>query len=189
MATEDKAAGPDAGAAASDDTPNRTGDGSDCNRDIAYSRGKNTFDAFPQQRIAASFEAFAAALLKDRSRKKGEAYICSPLRANGDGRHHRCQDDALPRRWLALDLDGSTTDSFALLCLRLSEYQGIGWLTASHTSDCPRMRAVLALSRPVDRVEGIRLGGELTRGCPRSWRAPNGTPQPTAPSSLVTCRS
>ena len=163
MATEDKAAGPDAGAAASDDTPNRTADESDCNRDIAYSRGKNTFDAFPQQRIAAGFEAFAAALLKDRSRKKGGAYMCSPLRANGDGRHHRCQDDALPRRWLALDLDGSTADSFASLCLRLSEYQGIGWLTASHTSDCPRMRAVLALSRPVDRVEGIRLGGELTR--------------------------
>ncbi|MGH8629659.1 MAG: hypothetical protein ACREU7_02690, partial [Burkholderiales bacterium] len=130
---------------------------------IAFSRGADKFDAYPEQRTTATWDGFAAGLLADRSAAKGLGYVCAPLRANGEGRFHRCRDDVLPRGWIALDCDGSTPESFAALCLRLAEYQGLGWLTASSTRERPRFRAVIGLSREVDRSEGIRLGGEVAR--------------------------
>ena len=133
------------------------------NGQYAYSRGRSKYDAYPVQQKAADFEEFAAALLRDRSQRKGQAYICAPFQANGDGRHHRCGDGVLPRQWLAMDLDGATPEDFAVLCMRLSENQGVGWTTASHTKEAPRARFILALSRPVDRAEGIRVGGGIVR--------------------------
>ncbi|MGH8577583.1 MAG: DNA primase family protein, partial [Gammaproteobacteria bacterium] len=130
---------------------------------ISFSRGADKFDAYPEPRSAGCFEDFAAAVLADRSPRKGRAYIAGPFRQNGDGRHHRCAMGVLPRAFIALDQDGAAMESFALLCLRLAAFEGVGWQTASSTRECPRFRAVLALSREVDRSEGIRLGAELTR--------------------------
>ncbi|MCA1851590.1 MAG: hypothetical protein LC647_04120, partial [Beggiatoa sp.] len=125
---------------------------------IHYSRGRDKYDAHPQQRTAASFEAFAAAVLADRSQRKGLAYVAGPFAVGADGRHHRCREGVLPRRFLALDLDGSTPDGFAEVCMYLTAYRGFGYLTARHTPACPRARFILELSRPVSGAEGACLG-------------------------------
>ena len=69
---------------------------------IHYSRGRNIHDAKPEQHQAIDFDGFVQALDRDRApRKDGAGYVCGPF--NGTGR--RCADGALPRRWLAVDLD------------------------------------------------------------------------------------
>jgi len=69
----------------------------------------------------------------------------------------------LPRRFLALDLDGSTPNAFAELCMYLGAYGGFGYTTASNTTKSPHARFILELSRPVDRAEGTRLGEAMQR--------------------------
>jgi hypothetical protein len=130
---------------------------------IQYSRGRDAFDAYPEQRSAASFEAFAEAVLADRATAKGLTWISAPFKPNSDGRHHRCRDGALPRRFLAFDLDGGTREAAAELGLYFCGYSGFWYTTSSHTAETPRLRYVLELTRPVDRAEGIRLGEAIQR--------------------------
>jgi hypothetical protein len=125
---------------------------------ISYSRGRDKFDAWPEQLVAPRFAAFAETVLAERSAAKGLTWISGPFAQNGAGQHHRCRDGALPRRFLPLDLDGASPDAFAELCMMLGEYSGFGYTTASHTTESPHARFILELSRPVDRAEGIRLG-------------------------------
>jgi hypothetical protein len=130
---------------------------------IHYSRGCGKFDAYPEQRTAVDFRAFAQAVLSDRSTAKGLTWISGPFAPNSDGRHHRCGDGALPRGFLVFDLDGSTPPGFAELCMDFAAYRGFGYTTASHTTENPHARFILELSRPVDRAESIRLGTALQR--------------------------
>ena len=131
---------------------------------IGYSRGRDKFDANPEQRTAPSFADFADAVLSDRSPAKGLTYVCGPLDRNGDGKHHRCGTGALPRRFLPFDLDDGTTPAgLEVLDSYLSEHTRFSYTTASYTSDKPRMRCIVELSRPVDRAEGVRLGLEIQR--------------------------
>ena len=46
---------------------------------VHYSRGRDKYDAYPEQRTAASFEAFAEAVLSDRSTAKGLTWISAPF--------------------------------------------------------------------------------------------------------------
>lgn len=87
----------------------------------------------------------------------------APFAQNGDGRHHRCREGALPRAFLAFDLDGGTEERFVGLSTLLWSYSGFGYTTASHTADSPHARYILELSRSVDRAEGIRLGEAMQR--------------------------
>ena len=130
---------------------------------VHYSRGATSTTPIPSSARPRRFEAFAEAVLSDRSTAKGLTWIAAPFARNDDGRHHRCGDGALPRRFLALDWDGSTPDAFAEVCMYLAAYRGFGYLTASHTPACPRARFILELSRPVDRAEGTRLGEAMQR--------------------------
>ena len=130
---------------------------------VLYSRGCDKYDSFPQQRTAASFGDFAEAVLRDRSRAKGLAWISAPFKPNSDGQHHRCKDGALPRRFLAFDQDGGTSHGFVELGMWFGAYSGLGYTTSRHTTKSPRARYILELSRSVDRSEGIRLGEALQR--------------------------
>ena len=102
------------------------GDDTDTPQDstVRYSRGGSKTDAYPIQRTASTFAEFASTVLADRARAKGRQYICGPFRANGDGRHHRCKDDALPRRFVAFDVDGTDPEGFAALVSWLQRSQG-----------------------------------------------------------------
>ena len=46
---------------------------------IRYSRGIDKFDNTPLQKTAVNFDAFEAAILADRSPKKGTTFFCGRL--------------------------------------------------------------------------------------------------------------
>ncbi len=133
---------------------------------IRYSRGIDRFDNLPAQREVASFDDFEAAVLSDRSFKKGEIYICGPFKEgahSNSGRNKglktwRQKHLALSRAFLSFDFDGfDTPEVFTKLKEWLVRFRGFGYTTASHTQDAPRCRIVLAVSRTITREEGIAL--------------------------------
>lgn len=131
---------------------------------IRYARGRDKFDASPVTREARDFDQFAQDVLRDRARMKGMQYITAPMRVNGDGRPHRGKDFVESRRFLALDVDHiAGPDVNVELRMWLARFKGFGFTTASSTPDAPRCRAILALDRDVDRVEGMRLGAAIQR--------------------------
>lgn len=137
---------------------------------IRYSRGRNTYDASPEQRVAADFDAFEAAFLADRSAKKGQTFVCSAFRINGDGRPHRGKDEALPRAFLPFDLDSiPDADTFNELRQWFTGYRGFGYTTASHLPDAPRCRIVLAADRAMTRDEGKRACLAMQRRVERDF--------------------
>lgn len=133
-----------------------------------FSRGSTIKDNCPAQLEAQDFDAFAETVLNDRGRLKGEIYIAGPMRS---GPHPsapekypgeapwRSKDLALPRAFLPLDLDGfESPAAYEVFRCWLEGYRAFGHTTASHTPEKPRYRAILSLSRPVDRDECMRLG-------------------------------
>ena len=135
---------------------------------ILYSRGRDKYDNAPAQRQAESFDAFEQTVLADRSACKGQTYICAPL-ASGKHyqkpgqyaglKHWRLKDHALSREFVALDMDGfSSPAAFEETKRYLERYRGFGYTTASHTDALPRARAVLAVSHPITREQGIAMG-------------------------------
>lgn len=138
---------------------------------IHYSRGTSKIDNAPVQCVANNFDEFETTVLADRAPKKGLTFICAPL---GRGVHYqrphdfpgenhwRLKNYAEPRQYLPFDFDGfADAATFAAAFKYLSCYRGFGYTTASHTAEAPRARAILLLSRPVSRDEGIVLGGLL----------------------------
>lgn len=125
---------------------------------LLYSRGRSVGDNRPEQRAAATFDEFVAALDADRApTKQNSGYLCGPL--NGDGR--RCADGALPRRWIAVDLDRIAADMLPDVRMWFSRFTGCGWPTHSSTQAEPRERALIELDRDATRDECILIGGML----------------------------
>lgn len=125
---------------------------------LTYSRGKNLKDNRPVQCSAAEVGEFIEQLNAGRAPlKEGAAYVCGPL--GGDGR--RCADNALPRTWVAVDLDGIEAPTLPDVIRWAERYEGCWWHTHSSTPEAPRMRIVFVLARPADRDECIALGVEL----------------------------
>ena len=87
---------------------------------FAWSNGRNRYDNAPMQRSADSLREFAHDVLVQRAIDKASAfYICGPF--GGDGR--RAAKNALPRAWLALDVDGIAPDVFVDWRLFLTRYR------------------------------------------------------------------
>jgi len=135
---------------------------------ISFSRGTSKIDNAPVQSVARDFDEFEAMVLADRAPKKGLTFICAPL---GRGVHYQRPDDfhgekhwrllkyVEPRQFHSFDFDGfADVGSFAATRQYLSRYRGFGYTTASHTAEAPRARAILLLSRPVNREDGKVLG-------------------------------
>lgn len=137
---------------------------------VRYSVGLNTYDNTPEQREAPTFAAFRDDVLGMRSEHKGETYICAPMSYGchdkpadhpGDN-HYRLASHDDKRRFLCQDYDGfGTPEDFPRTREHLCQFSGFAYTTASHKPTSPRARAVLELSRAVDRLEGIRLGVAL----------------------------
>lgn len=120
-----------------------------------FSVGRDRFDAHPRQIEVETLREFAALVLSHRAPSKAKAgYVCAGF--GGDGR--RCAANALPRRWLALDVDGIAADVLPDWRLHLSRWRGFGWPTASSTPDAPRERVIIELSEHVDRQQGMAIG-------------------------------
>lgn len=132
-------------------------------REVAYSRGATKYDNTPAQRIAPDFAAFRDAILADRAHAKGQQYIAAPCAPDPalDGQPHRNKACALPRRFVGLDVDGSTPEAFAAAVLHLQRYSGLIYTTASHTPAAPRFRVVLELDMPAPRAELIAASSAI----------------------------
>ena len=140
---------------------------------VALSFGKDKFDAYPTQHSLPDFTALAEFVCEHRATERGKLYFAAPFSSNGDGKHHRCKDDAMPRAWLPLDLDYiKDRETLTELLLAAQRWQHFAYTTASHTVEKPRMRAVFSLSRAVSRDEGIRCGLAFQR----EWLAVAGLP-------------
>ncbi|MEP6606341.1 MAG: DUF3631 domain-containing protein, partial [Nitrosospira sp.] len=146
------------------------------NVSIRYSRGTNRFDNLPEQREVVDFDKFEAAVLADRSPKKGLTYICGPfmggLHSNSDKNHGintwRQKHLAEPRAFLPFDFDGfDSPETFVQLKGWLCRFRGFGYTTASHTPEAPRCRIVLAQTWATSREEGKALALALQRDIER----------------------
>ncbi|MFM9991914.1 MAG: hypothetical protein ACKVOY_10835, partial [Burkholderiaceae bacterium] len=81
---------------------------------IRYSRGIDKFDNIPLQKTAVNFDAFEAAILADRSPKKGTTFFCGPLSHGPHDRpleypeeaNYRLASHKSSRKFLATDFDG-----------------------------------------------------------------------------------
>jgi replicative DNA helicase len=125
---------------------------------IAYSRGRGILDNRPVQRQADDWPAFVQTLEGDRAVSKDSAgYITGPL--NGDGR--RVAEGALPRRFLAIDLDRIDPDVLGDVCMWFMRFSAVRWATHSSTPEKPRMRVLIELDRAVTRAEGIAIGAVI----------------------------
>lgn len=125
---------------------------------LSYTRGVNIRDNKPRPCVAADFGAFVDALDRDRAPSKAAAgYVAGPL--NGDGR--RCAEGAMPRRWLAVDLDRVEPDTLPAVRLWFAGFSGCAWATHSSTPEAPRERAIIELNRAASRAECIAIGRTL----------------------------
>lgn len=133
---------------------------------IAYSRGKNTFDNAPEQRVAQSWCEFWDAIDKDRGSAKGQQYICGPMKLGDHPEkdkyphesHYRLAVLADDSMVIPLDCDGMPAESFNPLLSLLGVFEGCSYTTSSHTDQNPHIRAFVALSRGVNRNERTRVG-------------------------------
>ena len=133
---------------------------------FSYSKGKNKFDNLPQQLKVDTFKEFATDILRSVSTEKGLAYVCAAVSCGLHRKiekypkknHWRQQHLALLRRFLAFDLDGFETPEVWKELLDIFPWMAFLYTTASHTSDAPRARAFVELSRDVDHDEGVELG-------------------------------
>lgn len=125
-----------------------------------FSLGTSRYDVHPKRMQAQSLREYARIVLSHRAASKATAGYISAAFGN-DGR--RSAANALPRRFLALDVDGITPDAFVAWRLFLTRWRGFGWPTASSTPDAPRERVVVELSETVDRHQGMQIGELLIR--------------------------
>jgi hypothetical protein len=133
---------------------------------FSYSEGKNKFDNLPQQRKADTFKEFATNIVYSVSTKKGLTYVCAAVSCGlhkeiekFSGKNHwRQQHLALPRRFLAFDFDGFEKPEVWEGLLDIFPWMAFLYTTASHTTEAPRARAFVELSRDVDHDEGVELG-------------------------------
>ena len=132
-----------------------------------YSRGLNTYDNTPAQYSVKTFQDFINHILKDRGKKKGEIYFCCAFNfghhddkeKHQDQNHYRLANQAKKKRFLALDFDGFIdVATYERVLLTLKIFRGIGYTTWSHTETKPRLRAILEISRAVNRIEAIQIG-------------------------------
>lgn len=160
---------------------------------IAYSRGFGNHDNTPDQRTAQNFSAFLEAILTDRGNAKRQQWISGAFAVAPDdqrhqrdasqhqviGRPHRCGTCVLPRRWIGLDVDESTPETFDALVTLLRHYSGCVYTTASHNPAAPRFRVILELNLAAARNELVaataafrqRMDAALAAGghAPLTW--------------------
>lgn len=139
---------------------------------IFFSLGTDKFDNQPAQFTAADFEDFVTQISNTGSTRKGEFFVCSALKS---GVHTdpvkypgvacwRLHKLALPRNFLALDGDYyANAAAYSAFQKNIAQWSALVYTTASHTDNAPRARAIIELSRSVDRGEGIALGEAVER--------------------------
>ena len=125
-----------------------------------WSFGADLFDVYPVN-FEGSFDDLLDFIHKHRAPYKGKYYITSPMSPNSyRARGRRCKANALPRQWIAFDMDGELSDSaFIQIKKWFSQFNCIIYETASSKPNARRFRIILFLSRPVIEDEAKIIGG------------------------------
>ncbi len=127
---------------------------------ITYARGRPLQDNRPSPRYAATIAEFIQQLDADRApNKSGAAYICGPL-TNGC---KRSAGAALPRTWLAIDLDRIDLAAYPAVLQWAAGFDGCGWETHSSSPEAPRARIIFRLERPASRADCIAIGEQIVQ--------------------------
>lgn len=133
---------------------------------FCYSKGKNKYDNLPQQLQVTSFKKFAQDVINSVDTQKGGTYVCAAVACGfhkdtkkyPEEGHWRQQHLALPRRFLAFDFDGFEKSEVWEELLDIFPWKAFFYTTSSHTTEKPRARAFVELSRDVDHDQGVELG-------------------------------
>lgn len=133
---------------------------------IEYSRGKDTYDNLPDQRVAHSWSEFWDSIDKDRGTAKHQQFICAgmdwgmhddPEKYPTEG-HWRLKNLTKSSAFIGFDVDAVPKGQFKALRAAFGVFAGCIYTTSSHTKDAPRVRAFIALSRLVNYQERVAVG-------------------------------
>ena len=126
---------------------------------LTWSFGQNQYDAYPYNYQGRKADLIAS-LNEYRAPYKGLYYITSamaPVSARVRGR--RCKKNALPRAWMAFDMDGNLNEEdFAKAKAFFSQFNCIIYETASSRVGARRFRVILLTSCPIIEDEAKILG-------------------------------
>ena len=140
----------------------------DADSQIFFSLGRDKYDNRPASGIAEDWQDFCSIFETYRSPRKGLIYVAAPF---GNDRR-RCNDNCLPHRFAALDLDGAvrgfmSDEMFAEICFQMSRWRGLRYETFSSTQGDRRARFILELDSEVSREDGMRLRGVIRSLMPK----------------------
>lgn len=133
---------------------------------IEYSRGRDTYDNQPDQRVAHSWAEFWDSIDKDRGTAKHQQFICAsmargmhddPEKYPTEG-HWRLKNLTKSSAFIGFDVDAVPKDQFKALRAVFGTFAGCIYTTSSHTKVAPRVRAFVALSRLVSYQERVAVG-------------------------------
>ena len=133
------------------------------NSSLIWSFGSDKFDVRPVN-YEGTTQDLISFIDENRAPVKGKNYITSAMLPESQRlRGRRCKDNALPRSWLALDMDGDLSDAdFMSLVAWFKTHKCIIYETASSKKNARRFRVILILSRPVVELEA-KIIGELVQ--------------------------
>ena len=131
----------------------------DKNKPLTWSFGLDIFDNRPIN-YRGDKEGLKSFIDDNRAPYKGKHYITSAMLPEGTRvRGKRSKENALPRGWLAFDMDGNLTDSdFAQAVHWFERFDCFIYETASSKKNARRFRVLLLLSRPVVEMEAKTIG-------------------------------
>lgn len=130
---------------------------------LTWSFGADKYDVRPVN-YEGTMEDLINFIEENRAPYKGVNYITSAMLPESPRvRGKRCKDNALPRQWLAFDMDGDLSDpDFVRLVNWFKPFKCIIYETASSKKNSRRFRVLLMLSRPVVESEA-KIIGELVQ--------------------------
>jgi hypothetical protein len=140
-----------------------------CQSVFEFSLGEKREDNCPKQMSVTDFQSFVEVIWSNTSNRKGLTYICAPMivgphdqpeKYSGDN-SWRLKSHVKPRRFLSLDLDEINPPEvwdWLRQWLRDQNFNCCWYTTSSHTTQKPRARLIIELSRSVNQSEGETLG-------------------------------
>jgi hypothetical protein len=136
------------------------------NQPIRFSAGTSQYDNCPTQLEVESDEEFFDWLLKARSTRKGQRYICAPMvcgphdapEKHPGNNHWRLKRNELARRFLAFDIDSIVIPAtLEALIEYVTRWRSIVYTTSSHTPEAPRARLILVVNEDLEPAEAKAL--------------------------------
>jgi hypothetical protein len=128
---------------------------------IGWTLAATKTDAYPRS-FAGTWDDLVQFINKYRARRKGVHGLAGLYANNG----RRCLENALPRAWMAFDLDGRENKgvSDAVLDRAIKEFEGltlVWYETASSKPNFRKARILVQASKPLTNFESTSIGNQI----------------------------